>query len=282
MKKMMICTAALLMMCAGCSKKTTPSVSENPVSEQGTVAISAAGFTENQAETLMTAIVTNHCAAAGIACKVTAVSVSGNDVIANYQYEKNGETVDASAVLSNVTVNTEDPNQVSYVSASFEDGAAKNVKPASDEKEEAKPEDQEEEKTEDKKDEKDDKKDEKKDKLNLKHFDVPNKAPDLNEAGATDAVTVITEPGVRLYRIYVTRENFVAEGTYEGDGTFHVVLMDMNQKVEGVAIEQKGPGDFFGVIPTTEGFHYMLLETDSGGWTFKWSAVPDDMVPAHN
>ncbi len=279
MNKKMICAAAVLLALSGCSKKT-PVSSVPSGSASDSVSISAAGFTENQAETLMSSIVANHCAQAGVACEVTAVSISGNDVIANYTFEKNGEAAEGSVVLKNVTVDANNANLVSFDEKKFTEGAAEIKKPAKGEEqqEEAKADDSE-EKEDDKKGDKE--KDKDKIALNIPKFDIPAGAPDLNEPGATDDVTVVSEPGIRLKRIYVTRENFVCDGVYEGQGTFRVILLDMNQKVEGVAVEKTGYGEFSGVTPISEGFHYMLLMTDDGGWTISWAALPDDMVP-HN
>ena len=274
MKKTMICTAAILLACAGCSDKSSSAVSSS--ASTGPVPVSAAGFTENQAETLMTSVISNHCASAGIACEVTAVSISGDDVIANYQYTKGGETVDASAVLSDVMVNAENPNEVTYSSVKFDDGAADIKEAAPDEEK-----DDEAEDTENKDSETSDDKKNDTSSVKLEHFDLTNEAPDLNEAGATDTVTVLTDAGLRVYRIYVTRENFVCEGTYDGNGTFNVIIMDLDQNIETVAVTQKESGDFSSTVPISEGFHYMVLKTDDGGWSFSWSALPDDMI-SHN
>ena len=254
-KTWLVCFFAALLCISGCHKKEDTAEKEQ---ENAMVSIAATDFTQADAEALLQQEVRTHCGSAN-ACKVTSVKISGKNITGTYTYEEDGETVEATVSLNDVSVNKNDPSVYTVAAKEFSSSKPSGTadKPAEDNK---KPE------TEDKTDSKpsDDKKDNDSDIPKLK---LPDKKLDPNNEEDTAFATITEGEDYYLYRIYLFQPGTLhVSGHYDGGGTFRLVVLKEDQTVANDLIKLTEKKELNYDAKLEAGFYYIYIKADTGGW----------------
>lgn len=237
-KNLLIITSLCLL--TGCSSKSMYDSQEEAVVL--TTPISQTTFSQEEAENVFNSAVRNHCRVDNQTCTVNKVVLQGDNIYGTYTFNEGESTYTVTGTLVDVQVSKNDTSIVTIGRKEFSTGVL-----ATNEEENT----TEETNTEE-----------------SKKFDIPS------EVGDNQNEDVLIDDGtykVRLMDIESGSMNF--NGTWEGEGTFNLYLLTLDQSQRYDIVTVEGTGTFDETTSLEGGWYYLVVERYDGLYTLDWYGV---------
>lgn len=246
MKKRFLLLAACLL--TGCASKTQSSV-ESSAADM-TTPISQADFSASTAENVFNMTVRNHCKLTGRSCTVEKVVMQGDNIYGTYTYTENEQEYTVTGALEGVEVSNSNQSFVTISRKTFSTGIV-SVPDRSIQSEETLEQDDVVTET------------------GLPHFDLPS---ELAEGTESSSDYILEEGDYKILLINIGSGIMNFSGSYEGDGTYKIIALSLDQTSASEIVSLQGSGSFDETTNLEGGWYYIVIERTSGTSTLSWSS----------
>lgn len=240
MNKQNVIVFTSLCVLTGCSSTSMYESKEETVVL--TTPISQTSFSEEEAENVFNSAVRNHCRVENQTCTVNKVVTQGDNIYGTYTYNDGSNDYVVTGTLLDVQVSKNDSSIVTIGRKEFSSASL-----LTKETNESNQNETNEETTK---------------------FDIPS------EVGDHQNEDVFIDDGtykVRLLNIESGAMNF--NGTWEGEGTFYLYILSLDQSQRYDLVTLEGSGTFDETTSLEPGWYYSVVERYDGLYTMDWSGM---------